>query len=71
LEAFVARQEARGNVKPPTSYWNGASSASLLLGKDVACCFGFRDLPFLAEIRVYGRRYSIFSASFRGQAVVE
>ena len=32
----------------------------VLLGKNVARCFGFRDLPFLAEIRVYGRRFLIF-----------
>jgi uracil-DNA glycosylase len=32
----------------------------VLLGKNVARCFGFRDLPFLAEIRIYGRRFLIF-----------
>ncbi len=32
----------------------------VLLGKNVARCFGFRDLPFLAEIRIYGRRFMIF-----------
>jgi uracil-DNA glycosylase len=29
----------------------------VLLGKNVARCFGIRDLPFLAEIRIYGRRF--------------
>ena len=32
----------------------------VLLGKNVARCFGFRDLPFLAEISIYGRRFLIF-----------
>jgi uracil-DNA glycosylase len=32
----------------------------VLLGKNVARCFGFRDLPFLAEIHIYGRRFLIF-----------
>jgi hypothetical protein len=32
----------------------------VLLGKNVARCFGFRDLPFLAEIRIYGRRFLLF-----------
>jgi len=32
----------------------------VLLGKNVARCFGFNDVPFLAEIHVYGRRFLIF-----------
>src|SRR5436190_20238329 len=40
---------------PPTSFWIGALS-----GKNVARCFGFRDVPFLAEIHIYGRRVLIF-----------
>ena len=32
----------------------------VLLGKNVAHCFGFRDVPFLAEIHIYGRRFLIF-----------
>ena len=32
----------------------------VLLGKNVARCFGFGDVPFLAEVRIYGRRFLIF-----------
>jgi hypothetical protein len=35
----------------------------VLLGKNVARWFGFRDLPFLADISIYGRRFLDLSAS--------
>jgi hypothetical protein len=43
----------------------------VLLGKNVARCFGFRDLPFLAEIRILRTPLLDLSASFWHQSVVE
>jgi hypothetical protein len=56
-EAF---DHAKGNVNAADVLLDWRVERILLLGKNVARCFGFRDLPFLAEIRIYGRRFLIF-----------
>ena len=50
----------KGNVNAADVLLDWRVERIVLLGKNVARCFGFRDLPFLAEIRVYGRRFLIF-----------
>jgi hypothetical protein len=52
-----AFDRAKGNVKAADVLLDWRVERIVLLGKNVAGCFGFRDLPFLAEIRVYGRRF--------------
>jgi uracil-DNA glycosylase len=56
-EAF---DHERGNMNAADVLMDWRVERIVLLGKNVARCFGFRDLPFLAEIRVYGRRFLIF-----------
>ena len=51
---------AKGNVNAADVLLDWRVERIVLLGKNVARCFGFRDLPFLAEIRIYGRRFLIF-----------
>ena len=51
---------AKGNVKAADVLLDWRVERIVLLGKNVARCFGFRDLPFLAEISIYGRRFLIF-----------
>jgi len=51
---------AKGNVNAADILLDWRVDRIVLLGKNVARCFGFRDLPFLAEIRIYGRRFLIF-----------
>ena len=51
---------AKGNVNAADVLLDWRVERIVLLGKNVARCFGFRDLPFLAEISVYGRRFLIF-----------
>lgn len=51
---------AKGNVKAADVLLDWRVERIVLLGKNVARCFGFRDLPFLAEINIYGRRFLIF-----------
>jgi hypothetical protein len=51
---------AKGNVKAADVLLDWRVERIVLLGKNVARCFGLRDLPFLAEISVYGRRFLIF-----------
>ena len=48
---------ARGNVNAADILLDWRVERIVLLGKNVARCFGIRDLPFLAEIRIYGRRF--------------
>jgi uracil-DNA glycosylase len=55
-----AFDHAKGNVNAADVLLDWRVERIVLLGKDVARCFGFRDLPFLAEISVYGRRFLIF-----------
>jgi uracil-DNA glycosylase len=50
----------KGNVNAADVLLDWRVERIVLLGKNVARCFGFRDLPFLAEIRIYGRRFLIF-----------
>ena len=50
----------KGNVKAADVLLDWRVERIVLLGKNVARCFGFRDLPFLAEINIYGRRFLIF-----------
>jgi len=52
-----AFDRAKGNVNAADVLLDWRVERIVLLGKNVARCFGFRDLPFLAEIRVYGRRF--------------
>src|SRR6266478_5777032 len=51
---------AKGNVNAADVLLDWRVERIVLLGKNVARCFGFRDLPFLAEISIYGRRFLIF-----------
>jgi hypothetical protein len=51
---------AQGNAKAADVLMDWRVERIVLLGKNVARCFGFRDVPFLAEIRIYGRRFLIF-----------
>jgi uracil-DNA glycosylase len=51
---------AKGNLNAADVLLDWRVERIVLLGKNVARCFGFRDLPFLAEISVYGRRFLIF-----------
>ena len=55
-----AFDHAKGNVNAADVLLDWRVERIVLLGKNVARCFGFRDLPFLAEIRIYGRRFLIF-----------
>jgi hypothetical protein len=55
-----AFDHAKGNVNASDLLMDWRVERIVLLGKNVARCFGFRDLPFLAEIRIYGRRFLIF-----------
>ena len=55
-----AFDRAKGNVKAADVLLDWRVERIVLLGKKVARCFGFRDLPFLAEISIYGRRFLIF-----------
>jgi hypothetical protein len=51
---------AKGCIKAADILMDWRVERIVLLGKNVARCFGFRDLPFLAEIRIYGRRFLMF-----------
>jgi len=51
---------AKGNVNAADILMDWRVERIVLLGKNVARCFGFRDLPFLAQISIYGRRFLIF-----------
>ena len=55
-----AFDHAKGTVKAADVLLDWRVERIVLLGKNVARCFGFRDLPFLAEISIYGRRFLIF-----------
>ena len=55
-----AFDHAKGYVNAADVLLDWRVERIVLLGKNVARCFGFRDLPFLAEIRIYGRRFLIF-----------
>jgi hypothetical protein len=55
-----AFDDAKGNVNAADVLLDWRVERIVLLGKNVARCFGLRDLPFLAEIRIYGRRFLIF-----------
>jgi len=55
-----AFDRAKGHVNAADILLDWRVERIVLLGKNVARCFGFRDLPFLAEIRIYGRRFLIF-----------
>jgi hypothetical protein len=55
-----AFDHAKGKVNAADVLLDWRVERIVLLGKNVARCFGFRDLPFLAEIRIYGRRFLIF-----------
>ena len=55
-----AFDRAKGNVKAADVLLDWRVERIVLLGKNVARCFGLGDLPFLAEIRIYGRRFLIF-----------
>src|SRR6266516_3222959 len=55
-----AFDHAKGNVNAADVLLDWRVERIVLLGKNVARCFGFRDLPFLAEIHIYGRRFLIF-----------
>ena len=55
-----AFDHAKGSVKAADVLLDWRVERIVLLGKNVARCFGFRDLPFLAEISIYGRRFLIF-----------
>jgi hypothetical protein len=56
----AAFDHEKGNVNAADVLLDWRVERIVLLGKNVARCFGFRDLPFLAEIRIYGRRFLIF-----------
>jgi hypothetical protein len=58
-EAF---NHTEGNVNAADVLLDWRVERIILLGKNVARCFGLRDVPFLAEIGIYGRRFLI---SFR------
>ena len=55
-----AFDHAKGKVNAADVLLDWRVERIVLLGKNVARCFGFRDLPFLAEISIYGRRFLIF-----------
>jgi hypothetical protein len=55
-----AFDHAKGKVNAADVLMDWRVERIVLLGKNVARCFGLRDLPFLAEIRIYGRRFLIF-----------
>ena len=55
-----AFDHAKGKVNAADVLLDWRVKRIVLLGKNVARCFGFRDLPFLAEISIYGRRFLIF-----------
>ena len=55
-----AFDHAEGNVNAADVLLDWRVERVVLLGKNVARCFGFRDVPFLAEISIYGRRFLIF-----------
>jgi hypothetical protein len=55
-----AFDHAKGNANAGDVLLDWRVARIVLLGKNVARCFGLRDLPFLAEIRIYGRRFLIF-----------
>ena len=55
-----AFDHAKGKVNAADVLLDWRVERIVLLGKNVARCFGFRDVPFLAEIRIYGRRFLIF-----------
>jgi hypothetical protein len=55
-----AFDHSKGNVNAADVLMDWRVERIVLLGKNVARCFGFRDVPFLAEIRIYGRRFLIF-----------
>ncbi len=55
-----AFDHAKGNVNAADVLLDWRVERIVLLGKNVARCFGFHDVPFLAEICVYGRRFLIF-----------
>jgi len=55
-----AFDHAQGNLNAANVLLDWRVERIVLLGKNVARCFGFRDLPFLAEISIYGRRFFIF-----------
>jgi hypothetical protein len=55
-----AFDRAKGYVNAADVLMDWRVERIVLLGKNVARCFGFRDLPFLAEISIYGRRFLIF-----------
>src|SRR4029079_18615908 len=50
---------AKGKVNAADVLLDWRVERIVLLGKNAARCFGFRDLPFLAEISIYGRRFLI------------
>jgi len=51
---------AKGNANAADILLDWRVERIVLLGKNVARCFGFGDVPFLAEVRIYGRRFLIF-----------
>ena len=55
-----AFDHAKGKVNAADVLLDWRVERIVLLGKNVARCFGFCDLPFLAEISIYGRRFLIF-----------
>ena len=55
-----AFNRAEGNANAGDVLLDWRVERIVLLGKNVARCFGLRDLPFLPEIRIYGRRFLIF-----------
>jgi hypothetical protein len=55
-----AFDDAKGYVNAADVLLDWRVERIVLLGKNVARCFGFHDLPFLAEIRIYGRRFLLF-----------
>jgi hypothetical protein len=55
-----AFDRAKGRVNAADVLLDWRVERIVLLGKNVARCFGFRDVPFLAEIHIYGRRFLIF-----------
>jgi hypothetical protein len=55
-----AFDRAKGNANAGDVLLDWRVERIVLLGKNVARCFGLRDVPFLAEIRIYGRRFLIF-----------
>ena len=50
---------AKGNINAADVLLDWRVERIVLLGKNVARCFGFRDVPFLAEMSIYGRRFLI------------